>query len=222
MSRARTDQACLDAQLRAQVEQKLNAELAGERRDTERCPPPSMLERGLEAESFRALQECMTETESLTRAAAREFYEQVITDADRVIRETLQGMQAPRALTQLPWLETAQTGGDFFAVDKTPTAPDCAPAIAPEAVASTPARPVCACGQTIWAGSLDGPSPSMCADCEQEAARTGGTWPSPLDDRVKAASTETKSDDATECAWSTPTSEGEGWTFSSSNKETRK
>jgi hypothetical protein len=236
MPRLRTDQACLDAQGRSQVAQQLTAELAvscpdcgveagrscrdsfdravrthlarsvaAHRRDTEPCPAPSRLEQ---------IQELNAAQESLTRAAAREFYEQVITDADRAIRETLQGMQAPRALTQLPWLEKAQTGGDFFAVDKTPTASDCAPspaASAPDADCNGVApsrgdsgRPVCACGQTIW-NEL-----TVCGDCRAEnvSALLCMPQPAPLDKRIREA----QPDDATECAWSTPTSDGEGWT----------
>lgn len=241
MTRLRTDQACLEAQMQQQIAQNLNAELAvpcpdcgvesgracrdsldravrthlarsvaANRRDTEPCPAPMAPD---EARAFVA------EQVSLTRAAAREFYEQVAADADRAIRETLQSMP----LTLDEFLQT-------------PTASDCAPspaASAPDAVAfygpgrivsertdelgrvhrevERPKHPTCACGQTIWAGSLDGPSPSMCADCEQELDRNRPHVLT-LDERIEAAKPETKSDDATECAWSTPTSEGEGWT----------
>jgi hypothetical protein len=59
----------------------------------------------------------------------------------------------------------------------------------------------CRCGQTIWNGvSL------FCGDC----ASTGGIeLAKPLDERVAAAQPEP--DDRHECAWSTPSSDGEGW-----------
>ena len=188
MTRLRADQACLDAQVRSQVAQQLTAELA--------VPCPDC---GVEA----------------WRSCRDSF--------DRAVRPHLaRAVAANRRDTER-----------CPPPDQTPTAPDCAPAIAPEAVSfhgpgrivsertdelgrvhrevERPKRPTCACGQTIWAGSLDGPSPSMCADCEQELNRNRPHVLT-LDERIEAAKPETKSDDATECAWSTPTSDGEGWT----------
>jgi hypothetical protein len=260
MTRLRTDQACLDAQVQAQIAQSLNAELAvpcpdcgaesgrscrdildravrthlarlvaANRRDTEPCPPPPPTDGYWRAG--------IDQTESLTRASAREFYEQVCRD--------------------------------MAGTEKTPTAPDRAPAIAPEAVHSsaaqygaqgepatgpahdaTPAkagelrgepvagdgrnrgengvaaasgpnetngradsRPVCACGQTIWK-----PLAAMCADCSMQGGDI--SIDPPIDWKIAADRAEP--DEPHHCAWSTPTSDGEGWTDSRSNKENRK
>lgn len=233
MSRARTDQACLEAQMQQQIAQGLNAELAvpcpdcgvesgracrdsldravrthlarsvaANRRDTEPCPAPMAPD---EARAFVA------EQVSLTRASARAFAESL-----RGERPSFTRWRCPKCSrvteTRPLFKIDCCTGHEWTAMvptlldgtDKTPTASDCAPspaASAPDAVAST--RPVCACGQTIW-NEL-----TVCGDCRAEnvSALLCMPPPAPLDKRIA----ETKSDDATECAWSTPTSDGEGW-----------
>lgn len=256
MSRARTDQACLEAQMQQQIAQNLNAELAvacpdcgvesgracrgdfnrevrthlarsvaANRRDTKPCPAPVSWQPGDpnamvptpgrlvfigtpprhgKLEYLRELQTAWAEPddrvfsqESLTRAAAREFAKN---RQSEIVGE---------------WLETAQTGGDFFAIDKTPAASERAPAIAPEVVpfhgpsiTEMLSRPTCACGQTVWKDNAEINGAPACSDCAMSTDFL--FWkgpPAPLDKRIA----ETKSDDAAECAWSTPTSDGEGW-----------
>lgn len=232
MTRLRTDQACLEAQMQQQIAQNLNAELAvpcpdcgveagrscrdsfdravrphlaravaANRRDTEPCPAPMAPD---EARAFVA------EQVSLTRAAAREFAESM-----RGERPSFTRWRCPKCSrvteTRPLFKIDCCTGHEWTAMvptlldgpDQTPTAPERAPAIAPEAVASTPPRPTCACGQTIW-NEL-----TVCGDCRAEnvSALLCMPPPAPLDKRIREA----QPDDATECAWSTPTSEGEGW-----------
>ena len=228
MTRLRTDQACLEAQMQAQVAQGLNAELAvpcpdcgvesgracrgdfnrevrthlarsvaANRRDTEPCPAP---------------------TESLERASARAFAESM--RADSVWSGKGSSVACPFCKAPAggrchnAFTGEAYDSAHFMRIEaseQTPTAPERAPAIAPEAVASTPPRPACACGQTIWTNNLIHSPRALCSDCEQMFDREPferSATPAPLDQRIA----ETKSDDATECAWSTPTSDGEGWT----------
>jgi hypothetical protein len=73
----------------------------------------------------------------------------------------------------------------------------------PPVFALVPKKPdhverICRCGQTIWNGMT-----SHCGDCMMKRDQ------SPLDERIAAAQPEP--DDRHECAWSTPSSDGEGW-----------
>jgi hypothetical protein len=136
---------------------------------------------------------------------------------------TLSCSSCKRYWTRDSWMQRCQLGAAWpprcLSCYQTPTASDCAPspaASAPDAVSSALAptrgdsgRPVCACGQTIWAElpcfTETVAERRMCADC------IGMTkvWPepAPLDARIA----ETREPDAVQCAWSSPSSEGESW-----------
>jgi len=171
MTRLRTDQACLDAQVRVQVAQQLNAELA-QPRDTIPCPPP---------------------TESLERASARSFYKNMRDEFDAL------------------WLAVEPRGVAAPLPEQTPTASDCAPSPAASApdvdeavlprAAETSGRPTCACGQTIWN------SAAMCADCSMQGGDI--SIDPPIDWKIAADRKEDP--ERVQCAWSSPSSEGESW-----------
>lgn len=182
MTRTYNDQACLDAQVRSQVAQSLTAELAvpcpecGARvgavcRQT--CNREPMDRVHLSRRSSRDTEPCPAPTESLERASARAFYEQIVQD--------MAG-------------SAEQSEGNGMAG---------APRDASSEAGPPAALPVCACGQTIW-NEL-----TVCGDCRAEnvSALLCMPQPAPLDQRIREA----QPDDATECAWSTPTSDGEGW-----------
>lgn len=184
-----SDRACLDAQLQAQVAQRLTAELAvscpdcGVEAGRACCdsfdravkthlarqvasskrdtePCPAPSE-GAFKRDLHAMIEAGLEQESLTRAAARAFAESLLAPTVEVSKEELRELY-------------------------------------PE-----PERPVCDCGQTIWDETC-----RFCGDCLSMNVHFGAEPDrTPLDKRIAEA----KSDDATECAWSTPTSDGEGW-----------
>ncbi len=181
MTRLRTDQACLDAQVRAQVEQKLNAERA---RDTERCPPPDAWTG--EGSSIR----CPI-CDSAPGEKCR--WDGVVKDHAHWLRGHHEGFtktpdEPARAPLLMPVVEVSKEElRELY----------------PE-----PPRPVCACGQTVWRNSLDFDGSPICGDCANDMARAclGEGTTAPLDQRIREA----QPDEPHHCAWSTPTSDVEG------------
>ncbi len=204
-----SDRACLDAQIRAQVEQKLNGERA---RDTERCPPPSEPSWAGEGSSIRC---------PICDSAPGEMC-----SWDGVTKPQAHWLRSHRA-------EQAKTpSASDCAPPDPPGAPDAdCSGVAPSRGDSgrllmpvievskeelrelypEPPRPVCACGQEIRHKreglELGIGDERVCNDCFAANLRTGAREGLPLDQRIREA----QSDSEHECAWSTPTSDGEGW-----------
>lgn len=201
MTRLRTDQACLAAQVQQQIAQRLNAEFAVP------CPDCG-------AEAGRACQGDFGRSvvTHLARSVAsmRRDTEPCPPPLDGAFRRSL------RTEFDALWLETVPNPApeSLFGIDKTPTASACAPspaASAPDADETVLARaveksgrPVCKCGQTIWGGVSEWYR--QCGDC-MRSALDGKRGLGTIDRRIA----ETREPDAVQCAWSTPSSEGESW-----------
>lgn len=250
-----SDRACLDAQLQAQVAQRLTAELAvscpdcgvepgracrdsfdravkthlarevaSSKRDTVPCPGPDVEEWLKQELDRRCVFSFTTEADpygDYLIIRHGEFYAR-ISGKELAARSLSSGTLYCSKCTAY-WTEEShalrcrRTDGHhvvdtvcFDCFRKTPTASDCAPgtSVAPDTASNGVApsrgdsgRPVCACGQTIWRAAA-----TECSDCSMDEAFQAGAGPT-LAQRIREA----QPDDAPQCAWSTPTSDGEGW-----------
>jgi hypothetical protein len=200
------------------------------KRDTEPCPPPDAEEWLREELGRRVDGDFITSLDpygDYLEVSHGDGYYARVSGKELAARTlspgTLSCSSCKRYWTRDSWMQRCQLGAAWpprcLSCYQTPTASDCAPspaASAPDAVSSALAptrgdsgRPVCACGQTIWAElpcfTETVAERRMCADC------IGMTkvWPepAPLDARIA----ETREPDAVQCAWSSPSSEGESW-----------
>ena len=168
MTRLRTDQACLAAQVQQQIAQRLNAELAVP------CP------------------DCGAEA---GRACQGDFGRSVVTHLARSVASMKRDTEPCPPPEQTPAASACAPVGA--------SAPDADETVLARAVEKS-GRPVCKCGQTVWDKGTD-----ECSDCLQMRWTSGDHDPVSLDERIREA--QTREPDRVQCAWSSPSGEGESW-----------